>query len=123
MKIYSGKSYITADGRSTGILKLNPYVSLTYPYHSESLKMEYKEDGTPCDNYKGLQIVEPEYTTTMIADNPDSDIVSEVARLKEENEAMRVCIRQNVKTFIEMQKIFKSVEHKLPKELIEYLNQ
>lgn len=123
MKIYSGKSYITADGRSTGILKLNPYVSLTYPYHSESLKMEYKEDGTPCDNYKGLQIVEPEYTTTMIADKPDSDLVSEVSRLKEENEAMRMVLKQNIQAFLKLKQITKAYEHKLPRELREYLNQ
>lgn len=128
MKIQSGKSYITADGRSTGILKVNAGAAITFPYYSPELKVEYSETGRA--NIGGAinkgsrwDILEPEYTTTMIADNPDSDIVSEVARLKEENEAMRTALKQNVKSLIEFKKVMESLKHKLPRELREFLNQ
>ena len=123
MKIYSGKSYITADGSSTGLLKMNPHRSITYPYHSESLKMEFKEDGTPCDNYKGFQIVGVEYAATLIVDQANGDVLSEIERLKEENEAMRMVLKQNIQAFLKLKQITKAYEHKLPRELREYLNQ
>lgn len=87
MKIQAGVSYITVDGRSTGILKVNQGAAITFPYYSPELKVEYTETGRSNNKDGSWNILEPEYEAKMIVESPKNED-SEIQKLREENQAM-----------------------------------